>query len=179
MMAGPSFGSAVAVSQGAGELELGMSDFLGFGWAGFLGRGTAAPGRCITGGDAPRVGDASRGATRRVGDAPRGRRTASPLRYGRVGFLGAWHRCAGAMRRAGGDAPRGRRTALGGRRAAWATHRGGGRRAALGGRRAAGGRRTASPLHGNVGVAWGRSTATPLHSHNPPFTINRPVLDHS
>jgi hypothetical protein len=35
------------------------------------------------------------------------------------------------------------------------------------------------PLHGNVGVAWGRSTATPLHSHNPPFTINRPVLDHS
>ena len=60
MMAGPSFGSAVAVSQGAGELELGMSDFLGFGWAGFLGRGTAAPGRCITGGDAPRVGDVPR-----------------------------------------------------------------------------------------------------------------------
>ena len=32
-----------------------------------MGRGTAAPGRCITGGDAPRgVGDAPQWATRRV-----------------------------------------------------------------------------------------------------------------
>ena len=64
-------------------------------------------------------------ATHRVGDASRGgRRIASPLRYGRVGFLGAWHRCAGAMRRAGGrciaggDAPRGVGDAP-----QWATHR--------------------------------------------------------
>jgi len=67
MMAGPSFGSAVAVSQGAGELELGMSDFLGFGWVGFLGRGTAAPGRCITGGRRAAGG----GRRAAVGDAPR------------------------------------------------------------------------------------------------------------
>ena len=79
MMAGPSFGSAVAVSQGAGELELGMSDFLGFGWAGFLGRGTAAPGRCIMGGRRAAVGDARGGwATHRSGRraAGGGRRTA-------------------------------------------------------------------------------------------------------
>jgi len=75
MMAGPSFGSAVAVSQGAGELELGMSDFLGgiFGaWhccAGAMHHGGDAP---RWGGDAPRgVGDAPQWATRRVGDAPR------------------------------------------------------------------------------------------------------------
>ena len=120
MMAGPSFGSAVAVSQGAGELELGMSDFLGFGWVGFLGRGTAAPGRCITGGDAPQVGDVPQWATRRGWATHRsGRRTA-------VGDAPQWatHRVAPTIWSGGvfggvaplrrGDAPRGgRRTAVG------------------------------------------------------------------
>ena len=90
MMAGPSFGSAVAVSQGAGELELGMSDFLGgiFGaWhccAGAMhhgGRRTALGGRRAAGG----------GRRTAVGDAPRGRRTASPLR-GDVGDGHGWLR---------------------------------------------------------------------------------------
>ena len=51
-------------------------------------------------GDAPRGGAMHRGGRRAAwgGDAPRGRRNASPRRYGRVGFLGAWHRCAGAYR---------------------------------------------------------------------------------
>ena len=173
MMAGPSFGSAVAVSQGAGELELGMSDFLGFGWAGFLGRGTAAPGRCITGGDAPRGGGRRTAwATRRVGDTSRGGAT-------RRGW--ATHR-VGGRRTAVGDAPRvGDAPQWATRRGGWATHRSGRRTASPlhGNVGVAWGRSTASPLHGNVGVAWGRSTATPLHSHNPPFTINRPVLDHS
>ena len=184
MMAGPSFGSAVAVSQGAGELELGMSDFLGgiFGaWhccAGAMHHGGAT---CRGGGRRTAVGDAPQWATHRVaptiwsGGVFGG---VAPLRRGDAPRGGAMHRG-------------GRRTALGGRRAAsplrydmvgrdfWGVALLRRDDASRGATRRGGGRRTASPLHGNVGVAWGRSTATPLHSHNPPFTINRPVLDHS
>jgi len=112
MMAGPSFGSAVAVSQGAGELELGMSDFLGgiFGaWhccAGAMHHGGAT---CRGGGRRTAVGDAPQWATHRV----------APTIWSGGVFGGV-----APLRR--GDAPRGGAMHRGGRRAASGGGGGGG-----------------------------------------------------
>ena len=172
MMAGPSFGSAVAVSQGAGELELGMT------WLGrIFGAWHCCAGAMHHGGATRRSGRRAAGGGRRT--ALGGRRAASggvaalrsynQLRGGRRAAGGVTHRVAPTIWSGGvfgGDAPRrggvaalrpynqlrgGRCIAGGdaprGRRAA-----GGGRCTAEGdaprgdGRRAAGGRRAASPL---------------------------------